>query len=65
MESSFIVNTFGHVLHLPLSFFSRSASAGLAKRIDQCDQVAPIVSAFSQQILPEAVRGKGSAMSLR
>jgi ATP-binding cassette subfamily B protein len=56
MESSFIVNTFGHVLRLPLSFFSHTASAGLAKRIDQCDQVAPIVSAFSQQILPEAVR---------
>ena len=56
MEASFIVNTFGHVLRLPLLFFSHTASAGLAKRIDQCDQVAPIVSAFSQQILPEAVR---------
>ena len=56
MESSFIVNVFGHVLRLPLSFFSHTASAGLAKRIDQCDQVAPIVSAFSEQILPEAVR---------
>jgi ATP-binding cassette subfamily B protein len=50
MESSFIVNTYGHVLRLPLSFFSQTASAALAKRIDQCDQVAPIVSAFSQQI---------------
>ncbi len=56
MESTFIVNTFGHVLRLPLSFFSHTASAGLAKRIDQCDQVSPIVAAFSQQILPEAVR---------
>ena len=56
MESSFIVRTFGHVLRLPLAFFSHTASAGLAKRIDQCDQVAPIVAAFSQQILPEAVR---------
>ena len=56
MESSFIVNTFGHVLRLPISFFSHTASAGLAKRIDQCDQVSPIVSAFSQQIVPEAVR---------
>ena len=56
IESSLIVNTFGHVLRLPLSFFSRQASAGLAKRIDQSDQVAPIVSAFSQQIAPEAVR---------
>jgi len=56
MESSFIVNTFGHVLRLPISFFSHTASAGLAKRIDQADQVAPIVAAFSQQIVPEAVR---------
>ena len=56
MESSFIVDTFGHVLRLPLKFFSHTASASLAKRIDQCDQVAPIVAAFSQQILPEAVR---------
>ena len=56
MESSFIVSTFGHVLRLPLSFFSHTASAGLAKRIDQQDQVSPIVSAFSQEIMPEAVR---------
>ncbi|HXJ38790.1 MAG TPA: ABC transporter ATP-binding protein [Bryobacteraceae bacterium] len=56
MESSLIVGTFGHVLRLPLSFFSHRASAGLAKRIDQSDQVSPIVSAFSQQIAPEAVR---------
>lgn len=56
MESKFIVKTFGHVLRLPLSFFSHTASAGLAKRIDQYDQVSPIISAFSQQIVPEAVR---------
>ena len=56
MESKLIVNTFGHVLRLPLTFFSRQASAGLAKRIDQCDQVAPVVQAFSQQIAPEAIR---------
>lgn len=59
MESSLIVSTFGHVLRLPLSFFSHQASAGLTKRIDQSDQVAPIVSAFSQQIAPEAVRFVG------
>jgi ATP-binding cassette subfamily B protein len=56
IESTLIVDTFGHVLRLPLSFFSRRASAGLAKRIDQSDQVAPIVAAFSQQIAPEAMR---------
>jgi len=56
MESKLIVNTFGHVLRLPLKFFSKQASAGLAKRIDQSDQVAPVVQAFSQQIAPEAIR---------
>jgi ABC-type multidrug transport system fused ATPase/permease subunit len=56
VESKLIVDTFGHVLRLPLAFFSRQASAGLAKRIDQCDQVAPVIHAFSQQIAPEAIR---------
>jgi ATP-binding cassette subfamily B protein len=56
IEAGLIQSTFGHVLRLPLSFFSRRASGGLAKRIDQSDQVAPIVAAFSQQIAPEAIR---------
>src|SRR5438046_1228473 len=56
MESKLIVDTFGHVLRLPIGFFSHQASAGLARRIDQCDQVAPVVHAVSQQIAPEAVR---------
>jgi ABC-type multidrug transport system fused ATPase/permease subunit len=56
IESKLIVDTFGHVLRLPLSFFNHQASAGLAKRIDQSDQVAPVVHAVSQQIAPEAIR---------
>jgi ABC-type multidrug transport system fused ATPase/permease subunit len=56
IEAGLIQSTFGHVLRLPLSFFSRRASGGLGKRIDQSDQVAPIVSAFSQQIAPEVIR---------
>lgn len=59
IEASLIQSTFGHVLRLPLSFFSRRASGGLGKRIDQSDQVAPVVSAFSQQIAPEIVRVVG------
>lgn len=59
IEASLIQSTFGHVLRLPLSFFARRASGGLGKRIDQSDQVAPIVSAFSQQIAPEVVRVVG------
>ncbi len=56
IESDLIVNTFAHVLRMPLSFFSNRPSAALAKRINQSDEVAPIVHAFSQQIAPEAVR---------
>jgi len=56
MEAEIIQSTFGHVLRMPLGFFSKRTSASLAKRIDQSDQVAPIVHAFSQQIAPEAVR---------
>ncbi len=56
MESKLIVDTFGHVLRLPIRFFDHQASAGLARRIDQCDQVSPVVHAVSQQIAPEAVR---------
>src|SRR5260370_546686 len=56
IESKLIVQTFGHVLRLPLSFFNHQASAGLARRIDQCDQVAPVVHAVSQPIAPAAVR---------
>jgi len=56
VEAGLIQSTFGHVLRLPLSFFNRRASGGLAKRIDQSDQVAPVVTAFSQQIAPEALR---------
>jgi ABC-type multidrug transport system fused ATPase/permease subunit len=56
IEAGLIQSTFGHVLRLPLSFFTRRASGGLAKRIDQSDQVAPIVSAFAQEIAPAFLR---------
>lgn len=56
IEAGLIQSTFGHVLRLPLSFFNRRPTGALAKRIDQCDQVAPVVTAFSQQIAPEAIR---------
>jgi ABC-type multidrug transport system fused ATPase/permease subunit len=56
IEGKLIQSTFGHVLRLPLSFFNRRASGGLAKRINQADEVAPVISAFSQEIAPEALR---------
>lgn len=59
IEADVIHRTFDHVLRLPLSFFSRRASGGLAKQIDQSDKVAPIVTAFAHQIAPETIRMLG------
>lgn len=56
IEANLIQSTFGHVLRMPLGFFSRRPTGGLLKRIDQLDQVAPIVAAFTEQIIPEALR---------
>jgi ATP-binding cassette, subfamily B, bacterial len=55
VEADLIQRTFGHVLRLPLSFFSRRPSAGLAKQIDQLDQVSPIVTAAAYEIAPEVL----------
>ena len=55
IESDFIRDTFGHVLELPLSFFSRRASGTLAKQIDQSDQIAPIVTALAKDIAPALI----------
>ena len=59
IEADLIQSTFGHVLRLPLGYFGKRASGGLAKQIDQSDQVAPIVTAFAQEIAPEALRMVG------
>ena len=59
IERSFIYKVFGHVLRLPLGFFSRHASGALAKRIDQLDQVSPIVNAVTQRIAPEVISVAG------
>lgn len=59
IEADVIQRTFDHVLRLPLAFFSRRASGGLAKQIDQSDKVAPIVTAFAHQIAPETLRMVG------
>lgn len=56
IETDLIRSTFGHVLHLPLSFFSRRASGALVKQVDQSDQITPIISAFSKDIAPEVFR---------
>lgn len=59
IEADVIQRTFSHVLRLPLRFFSRRASGGIAKQIDQSDEVAPIVSAFAHDIAPEVIRMVG------
>ncbi len=56
MEADLIQSTFGHTMRLPLGFFAQRSSAALAKRINQADELSPIVHAFSQQIVPEAIR---------
>lgn len=56
IETDLIRSTFGHVLRLPLSFFSRRASGALVKQVDQSDQITPIISAFSKDIAPEVFR---------
>ena len=53
VEGDLIQRTFGHVLRLPLQFFSNRPSAAVAKQIDQLDQVSPIVTAAAQQVVPE------------
>lgn len=59
IEQDIIVHTFAHVLRLPLSFFSRRSSGALTKQIDQLDQVSPIITAFAQELAPEAIRLAG------
>src|SRR5262249_58189005 len=56
IEANLIQSTFGHVLRLPLSFFSRRPTGGLLKRIDQLDQGTPLVTAFFEQIAPGGLR---------
>src|SRR5438093_348425 len=59
IEADLIRATFGHVLRLPLGFFSQRASGALVKQVDQSDQVAPVITAFSKDIAPEVFRVVG------
>jgi len=60
IEEDFITSTYARVLQLRLGFFARRATGALAKQIDQSDEVAPIVTAFAKDILPEAFRVLGT-----
>lgn len=54
VERRYTVDTYRHVLRLPLRFFARRATGKIARQVDQTDQVSPIVSAFAQEIWPDA-----------
>lgn len=53
LEQGYIHRIFGHVLRLPLPFFSRRASGAVARQIDQSDQISPIFTALAQEIWPD------------
>jgi ATP-binding cassette, subfamily B, bacterial len=55
IEQTFIQRTFGHVLKLPLGFFSKRSSAAVAAQIDQAEEVTAVIGGVSQQILPEII----------
>jgi len=59
IEADLIRSIFGHVLRLPLAFFSRRASGALTKQVDQSDQVAPIIAALAKDIALEVFRVVG------
>lgn len=55
VEQSLVLRTFEHVLRLPLSYLSRRGTGKLVQRVDQSDAVAPIVTTFTQELLPELI----------
>ena len=56
IEEKFILKTYNHVLRLPLNFFSGRASGAVARQIDQSDQISPLISAGTQEMIPEILR---------
>jgi ABC-type multidrug transport system fused ATPase/permease subunit len=59
IEADVIQNSFMHALRLPVGFYSRRASASVARQIDQLDRISPIVTAAAHGIAPEIVRMAG------
>ena len=55
IEQNFILKTFRHALRLPLSYFAQRPSGSISRQIDQSDQIAPIFSAFAQEIWSEVL----------
>ena len=53
IERRYILDTFRHVMKLPLTFFHRRASGAVARQVDQSDHVAPVFTAFWQELRQE------------
>ena len=53
VERGFILRTFQHVMALPLSYFSLRSSSGIARQVDQADQISPVFNAISKQVWPD------------
>ena len=53
IERRYILDTFRHVMKLPLTFFHRRASGAVARQVDQSDHVAPVFTAFWQELWPD------------
>ena len=53
VEGSLVAETFEKLLRFPLRFFGGRSSAALSKRVNQVDEIAPIVGAVAKDFLPE------------
>ena len=53
IEENFILQTFRHVLRLPLAYFTARPSGATARQIDQSDQIAPLYTAVTQEVWSE------------
>ena len=59
IERKFIQKTFGHVLQLPLLFFTKKSSSALHSQIDQSEEISGTVTVFTKDIFPEIISLSG------
>jgi len=59
VEGNLVIEAFQKLLRFPLGFFAGRSSAALSRRVNQVDEVAPIVAAVAKDFLPEAFRVAG------
>jgi ABC-type multidrug transport system fused ATPase/permease subunit len=56
LEKGVVQGAYAHVLGLPLSVHDEQTSGVLAKKVDQVDQVSPVVGIFTRTLAPELIR---------